>query len=552
MFHYRFPRRPVPRAALVLLLAALLLAPPGTATLAAPTGPGQPVKLSGDLPANADVDALRVGPDDRYAVYFANPHAPDQRELYSVPVTGGAPVRLSPGAVSQVLGGYGALSFSPDGGRVLFLDDFPGNLFVVPITGPSSAATQLNTPFPDGSKARDGYFSHDGARVMWVRMGGSYGREGVYTVPSQGPASASVKLAETVPGGHMEATFSTDDSRIIYNASEGYPSYRSELYSVPTAGPASAAIKLNAPLVAGGYVGQFRLSADPQRVTYLASGAAPDLYELYSVSILGGPVTKLNPALASGEKVQGNYLTCGNQVVYVVRGPSAPRLYRTPAAGPASASVPAGCPAAAGVSLYPVACLPDTVVYTDMREVSGPGWPYQPRDLYSAPLVGPGGTCTRLTKELAASRDLSQGTITPSGRDVIYYEDPMNYFGLGSFHAVPLAGPADADVVLSAGNPHPWSVSELNPVGSRLLYTSVVDAGPREVYSVPVSGPAAASVKLNGPFVAGGEVEPHSIHYAASGRVVVYIADAEVKDKYELYAVNDVLGPAIFLPVLLR
>lgn len=551
MFRCRFPRRPILRAALVLLLG-LLLGPGGATTLAAPTGPGQPIKLSGDMPADADVDAVRIGPDDRYAVYFANPHAPDQRELYSVPVMGGVPVRLSPGTVSQVLAGYGAPSFSPDGGRVLFLDGFPGNLFIAPLTGPSSAAIQLNTPFPDGSKARDGYFSHDGARVMWVRMGGSYGQVGVYTVPSQGPASASVKLAETVPGGSVWSAFSADDSRIIYGASEGYPSYRSELYSVPAAGPASAAIKLNAPLVAGGYVGQFRLSADPQRVTYLASGLAPDLYELYSVSILGGPVTKLNVALEPGEKVEGNYLTCGNQVVYKVRGPSGSRLFRVPAAGPASDTVPVGCPTAAGVYLYPLRCQNDRLIYE--AEASGAG-----TNLYSAPLSGPGGACTRLTPDLPSGSSVYRSwlDITPSGSHLTYFEFSWSLNPTGSVHAVPVDGPAAANITLSLGemgSRDEYGTNEINRVGSRLLYSTVVGAAPRELYSVPVSGPAAASVKLNGPLVAGGSVSgmPHTLAYAARGRVALYIADAEVPGKDELFAVADVPGPETFLPMLLR
>ncbi len=112
-------------------------------------------------------------------------------------------------------------------------------------------------------------------------------------------------------------------------------------------------------------------------------------------------------------------------------------------------------------------------------------------DLYSAPLSGPGGTCTRLTPAPRTVLDITWMNIARNGKYVTYFADPMtpSSYAEASFHYVPVAGPVSVDVVLSLGNPNPAGWNRLSPWGDCLLYSTVIGSQPRELYSVPVPGP---------------------------------------------------------------
>ena len=62
-----------------------------------------------------------------------------------------------------------------------------------------------------------------------------------------------------------------------------------------------------------------------------------------------------------------------------------------------------------------------------------------------------------------------------------------------------------------------------------------------ELYSVPLGGPAAAGVKLNGAMVTGGYV--HNFLISPDSSRVVYLADQQTDNVYELYSVP-LGGPA--------
>ena len=93
---------------------------------------------------------------------------------------------------------------------------------------------------------------------------------------------------------------SPDSSRVIYRADQQTDDVF-ELYSVPLGG--GTVTKLNDPLVAGGDVmSGFLISPDSKRVIYRADQQTDGVFELYSVPLGGGSVTKLNdPLVANGD-----------------------------------------------------------------------------------------------------------------------------------------------------------------------------------------------------------------------------------------------------------
>ena len=121
-----------------LVLPLLLMAP---AVASADT-----FKLSEAAPSFADVLDFKISPDGRWVVYRHDAEVDEARQLYSVPLAGGTPVRLcgilpSGSAVRR-------FCISPDSTRVGYIaGQDPPNLpavYSVPIAGPAWAGVKLN------------------------------------------------------------------------------------------------------------------------------------------------------------------------------------------------------------------------------------------------------------------------------------------------------------------------------------------------------------------------------------------------------------------------
>jgi hypothetical protein len=99
--------------------------------------------------------------------------------------------------------------------------------------------------------------------------------------------------------------------------------------------------------------------------------------------------------------------------------------------------------------------------------------------------------------------------------------------------------------LLSGASVDRWNY-ELTPAGDRLVFA--VDMGRTypdyALFSVPVTGPAGAAVEISGPMAEGGAVYAFVTRFKISpdGRQVVYRADQEADEVYELYSVP-VAGP---------
>jgi hypothetical protein len=266
----------MPGGSLACLVAATIACAACPAALAAADW----VRLSAGLPfSDVQLDDYQLSPDGRWAVYIHDAEVDDAGELWSVPVFGGVPGRISgllPAGSSVAVD----FKFTPDGATVVYRapQDSLGvmELYSVPIRG--GVATKLNGALAAGGNVTG------------------------FSVPTGGGA-ATVLNGALVPGGDVldfNFRLTGDGQRVVYVADQQTDEVQ-ELYSVPIAG--GVVTKLNGALVAGGDVGIFQIAANSQRVVYRADQQADDVVELYSVPTAGGAATKLNGVLAANGDV---------------------------------------------------------------------------------------------------------------------------------------------------------------------------------------------------------------------------------------------------------
>jgi Tol biopolymer transport system component len=98
----------------------------------------------------------------------------------------------------------------------------------------------------------------------------------------------------TLDGNVSFFAISPDSSRVVYIADQDTDEVF-ELYSVPLGG--GTVTKLNAPFTTDGEVFAFLISPDSSRVIYLADQDSDTVNELYSVPLGGGTVTNIKDQL---------------------------------------------------------------------------------------------------------------------------------------------------------------------------------------------------------------------------------------------------------------
>jgi len=159
--------------------------------------------------------------------------------------------------------------------------------------------------------------------------------------------------------------------------------------------------------------------------------------------------------------------------------------------------------------------------------------------------VAMGGTSPNSFRNLADLR------FTPDGKHIVFLTDSAvdERFEL---YAQPLDGSAAPTLLSGAlvanGDVRPGFV--LAPDGSAVFFVADALVDERvELFRAPLDGSAAPTVQ-NGPLVAGGDVQG-DLAVDPAGNFVVYRADQEFDDRFELYSVPAAGGPATKLNALL-
>jgi Tol biopolymer transport system component len=174
-----------------------------------------------------------ISPDSSRVVYIADQQTDEMYELYSVPLSGGAAVKLNaPLAPGRDVDAFGTL-ITPDGLHVVFRAD------------------------QDTDEVFD-----------------------LYRVPLAG--GANLRLNGTLTAGGYVSQFlpTPDSSRLVYAAFQNSVDVL-EVFSVPLAG--GPVTPVSGPLVNGGSViSDFLISPSGQQVVYVADGEVNEVNELYA------------------------------------------------------------------------------------------------------------------------------------------------------------------------------------------------------------------------------------------------------------------------------
>jgi Tol biopolymer transport system component len=168
-------------------------------------------------------------------------------------------------------------------------------------------------------------------------------------------------------------------------------------------------------------------------------------------------------------------------------------------------------------------------------------------ELFFVDLAHP-GVSTQLNAPLPAERDVVDFAVSPDGTRVVYRAD-QDTDGVDELYLVNVAMPGTAVKVSAplAGGGTVRSGYAFSPDGTRILYRADQDeAGTTELYIVDVDHPGVAT-RVNPALVDGGDVVA-AFEFSPDGSTIVYIADQDVDEVMELFAVSlDALGTSVKL-----
>jgi Tol biopolymer transport system component len=164
-------------------------------------------------------------------------------------------------------------------------------------------------------------------------------------------------------------------------------------------------------------------------------------------------------------------------------------------------------------------------------------------DLYSAPITG--NVPVKLNPPLAAGGAVHFFQISPDSSHVIYRAD-QEVDERAELYSVPIAGGPALKLngpIVSGGNVSTFKIAADT---GRVVYTADQQSNDViELYSVPIGG--SAFVKLNPPLASGGDLSPFGFEIDPVSDRIVYSADQDTNDLYELYSVPITGGLSIKL-----
>jgi Tol biopolymer transport system component len=307
-------------------------------------------------------------------------------------------------------------------------------------------------------------------------------------------AATTKKLVTTLPAfADVDPDFriGPQGSWVAYRADQDQDEMF-ELFSVDFVG--GTARKLNGPLSAGGDVGSWQLTADGSRAIYWANAHGDEMREVFSAVTVGGSGIKLNSPLVRPGSIGGGW--ANDRAVFIASereslfGDPFFELFGVPAAGGPVALLSGPLVNGGDVKSVVTRANSDRVLYLADQQTD------ETVELYS--VSAQEGSWVKLNPPLVANRN-----------------------------------------VLADG-------LALSPDGSRALYAADQEADERfELYSVPASG--GESVKLNGPLVQGGDVTAGSQRFNANGSRVLYHADQDTDEVFEVYSAASVGGQRVKL-----
>ncbi len=427
-------------------------------------GQSPPVRLSALLPSGARVEQFVITPDSGRVVYSAAQDSAGVTELFVVPIEGGAITKLNGALVAG--GDVTNFQISPDGSRIVYeadqITDNREEIFSVPISG--GVPVKLNGPLVLGGNLFDFDITPDSSRVVYRGDQQVNSLFELYSVPITGGAFTTISN-----GANVVATvgITPDSTRVVYLATFAISSVV-ELFSVGVSGGPS--VQLNTPLVVGRVVGDARLSPDGSRVVYVADEAVDEAFELFSVPTAGGSLVKLNGALTAGGAVRSGSVTFSPdsaQVVYIAdqQTDEVFELFSVPVVGGVNTKLNAPLASDRDVA-NSATTIPANgrVVFTADQDAD------DVNELYSVPLLG--GATTKLNSPFIADGFIQSFAMSPDGNRVVYAasQNVVDQFELFSVPVVGGAVTAVSGTLASGGSVE--SRFSFSPDSRRVVYVA--------------------------------------------------------------------------------
>lgn len=319
------------------------------------------------LPADREITWAAVTPSFSRLVFVSDREVDDRFELWSVPTTGGTPVKLN-----GVLTGDGdvqSFDIAPGSGRVAYVADQQSDevfeAYSAPIGG--GAPVKISAPLAAGTDVLGVVYLPGGQRVIYFVLAAATGQFELWSASPLGGDAVRLHPALAADRSITGLAISPDGSRVVFVADLAQNDVF-ELWSVPATG--GSPVKLNGILTSGGDVAAEPrpvFTPDGSRVLYVADQLQDGRPELWSVPVAGGTAMRLNRTLSSpGQwEVLGFVPTADStRVAYVLRTrPSAVDPWQESlhsVAVTAGASTRLDGPDSAGGSVYPIPVVPPT------------------------------------------------------------------------------------------------------------------------------------------------------------------------------------------------
>jgi Tol biopolymer transport system component len=288
-------------------------------------------------------------------------------------------------------------------------------------------------------------------------------------------------------------------------------------------------------------------------VVYMAAIARDGIDELFHVNTKNREVTKLNGPLVPGGRVISFQIgPRGRQVVYLAEQDTdgVPELYHVSLDKKGLASVQptklnGQLAQNGGVLSFEFGPKGRQIVYRAEQDDDNVIELYRV-SLEKKSLVN--AQPSKLNAPLVEGGDVSFFKIGPRGSQVVYAAN-QEHFQVSELYHLILDKKSLADVQpiklngpLVAGGNVDFSSIELGPKGRQVVYRADQDTDEvHELYHVSLDKKSLKDVqptKLNGPLVKGGDVDLLSIEIGPKGREVVYRADQDTDEAHELYRVG--------------
>ncbi len=358
-----------------------------------------------------------------------------------------------------------------------------GDLINQKISGYLPYGVYASYPYPQ--------MSPDGKYMVFAATRSGFAEKDLYSVPVFGGARYTLSRI-TAAGGKIDSFQITANSqRVVYLADQETAGKR-ELYSAPIDG-SSDPVKISGEIIYGGEVIEFQVSPNSQRAVYKADQDRLDCFELYSIHVIpteGETPVKINEPL--------DYSL---------------------------------------LDVYDFQITPNSagVIYIADQETD------EVNELYANLITG--GTPQKLSDNMGANGDVFDFKITPDSGRVVYTADVNvhNRFELYSVQSTGGNPPGHLSQTLFAGDSvESFSIAPApGPDGKlRVVYSTYEAAnGYPELYSVVVLD-GSGRMRLNNDFPDGVEnTRLSSFQISPNGDWVVYQAEQAIVGIDELYSV---------------